>query len=100
MIHYSCDRCRRSIHEDELRFSVSVEIQVALDYEGSPFDDADESAGELQEILQQMNEEEREEISQYAYQRRHFDLCSDCHREYVKNPLAVEASAKVGFSQN
>ena len=32
MIHYSCDRCRRTIEPDEeLRYSVNIKIEVALD---------------------------------------------------------------------
>ncbi len=31
MIHYSCDRCKRSIEPDEeLRYSVSIKIEIAL----------------------------------------------------------------------
>ncbi len=100
MIHYSCDRCRRTIHEEELRFSVSIEIQVAIDYDERTLEEIDDPLGELNEILQHFDEDEREEISQFAYQQRHFDLCADCHREYLKNPLAVDLSAKVEFSEN
>lgn len=99
MIHYSCDRCRRSIDSDELRFSVTLEVQAAVDDSGYVESAADQLC-ELEEILQQMDEEEREEITQYAYQRRQYDLCPECQREYLKNPLAVEAIAKVGFSEN
>ena len=103
MIHFSCDRCRRTIDEDDLRFAVSIEIQVAL--EGSPFeiDDSLDSESELEvlhEVLNQFDQEEREEISQFAYQRKQFDLCPDCHREYLKNPLGVEPQSRVGFSEN
>jgi len=101
MIHYSCDRCKRSIESDEeLRYSVSIEIQVALDLPDFETDSDLDHLGELNEILECLSESEREEISQSAYQRRRFDLCSDCHREYVKNPLAVDATAKLGFSEN
>ena len=99
MIHYTCDRCRRSIESDELRFSVTLEVQVAIEENAYEMETADQIA-ELEEILQQFDEEEREEIHQYAYQRRQYDLCCDCQKEYLKNPLAVDAIAKVGFSQN
>ena len=46
------------------------------------------------------NDSEKEEISRFAYQRRRFDLCSSCHREYVKNPLGMDATANLGFSEN
>lgn len=111
MIHYSCDRCRREIDPEELRFSVVIEVQVAiedgplsgigaLNAGGVGVDSSLAELGELQELLQQFDDDEREEISQRAYQHRQYDLCSDCQREYLKNPLAVDAIAKVGFSEN
>ena len=101
MIHYSCDRCKRSIEPDEeIRYAVSIEIQVALDLTEFETDNDRDHLGELNEILERLDDSEREEISESAYQRRRFDLCSDCHREYVKNPLALDAAAKLGFSEN
>lgn len=100
MIHYTCDRCRRSIDQDELRFSVVIEVQVAIEDGPIGVDSIADELCELKEILQQFNDEEREEISQYAYQQRQYDLCCDCQREYLKNPLSVDAVAKVGFSEN
>lgn len=101
MIHYSCDRCKRAIEPDEeLRYSVSIKIEVALDTTEFETDDDRDHLIELNEILERLDDSEREEISQSAYQRRQFDLCSDCHREYVKNPLSVDAATKLGFSEN
>jgi hypothetical protein len=101
MIHYSCDRCKRAIEPDEeLRYAVNIKIEVALDSTEYEADDDRDHLIELNEILERLDDSEREEISQSAYQRRRFDLCSDCHREYVKNPLSVDAAAKLGFSEN
>jgi DNA-directed RNA polymerase subunit RPC12/RpoP len=101
MIHYSCDRCRRSIEPDEeLRYSVSIKIEVTIDSSEFESEDERDHLVELNEILDRLDEAERDEISQSAYQRRRFDLCSDCHREYLKNPLALDAAAKLGFSEN
>ena len=101
MIHYSCDRCRRSLHMDEeIRYSVSIEIQVALDSTEFEMGDDRDHLNELQEILERLDETEKEEISRFAYQRRRFDLCSNCHREYLKNPLGMDTTANLGFSEN
>ena len=99
MIHYTCDRCGKPIDPDELRFSVTIEIQVAIDADTYGIESHVDDLHELQEVLAQFDEEEREEITQYAYQRKQYDLCAECHREYLKNPLAVEV-ARVGFSEN
>ena len=101
MIHYSCDRCKRTIEPDEeLRYAVSIKIEVALDSAEYEADDDRDHLVELNEILERLDDSEREEISQSAYLHRRFDLCSDCQREYVKNPLSVAAAAKLGFSEN
>ena len=34
------------------------------------------------------------------YQRRRYDLCAQCYQDYIKNPLGVEKSHRVGFSKN
>ena len=100
MIHYSCDRCKRAIEPDEeLRYSVSIKIQVALDSSEFEQDEERDHLNELHEILERLDDSEREEISESAYQHRQFDLCSDCHREYINNPLSIDA-IKMGFSEN
>ena len=97
MIHFSCDRCRRALSEEEVRYTVSIEVQVALE---PPHSQVVEGT-DLHEILMHFDdEEEREELSQFAYQRRQFDMCADCQREYLKNPLAIDTAARVDFSQN
>lgn len=101
MIHYSCDRCKKPINPDEeLRYTVAIEIQVAIDSSEFEYEDEREHLKELNEILERLDDEERAEISEYAYQKRRFDLCSCCHREYVKNPLVADVAANFGFSDN
>lgn len=100
MIHYSCDRCRCSIEPEEIRYTVTIEVQVALDSNEYETDPDRDHLSELNAILEQLDESEREEISRSAYERRKFDLCADCHREYIKNPLAIDVPAKLGFSEN
>ena len=62
MIHYSCDRCKRAIEPDEeLRYAVSVKIEVALDTTGFETDDDRDHLNELHEILERLDDSEREE---------------------------------------
>ena len=101
MIHFSCDRCHRAIAEDELRFTVTIEIQVAV--EDEPVDSNTLPAAEMEvlhEVLDELNEEEREEVNRFAYQQQQHDLCLECQREYIANPLGCEHPTRVGFSQN
>jgi hypothetical protein len=101
VIHYSCDRCQRIINvEHDVRYSVSIEVQAAIEPLDTDVDEDRDHLLELQNILEKMSDAEREEISQNAYQHHSYDLCSDCHRQFVKNPLAVDTAGKLQFSDN
>ena len=102
MIHYSCDRCQRLIDpEQDLRYIVKVEIQAAME----PLDSADDESDrdylmEIQDILDGVEAGDELSISDDIYQKRRFDLCPECYRKFVKNPVGREPAAKLGFSQN
>ncbi|MEM7783400.1 MAG: hypothetical protein AAF623_08620 [Planctomycetota bacterium] len=102
MITYSCDRCRRKIElDEELRYSVWIEIEVALDSSEFEYEDPREHLDELNEIFERLSDEEKAEISEQAYQKKRFDLCAVCHGEYVKNPLGIRWEAsEVTYSDN
>lgn len=102
MIHYSCDRCRRIIDPSEdLRYVVTMEVQAAMDPidEGEAEDDRDHLL-EIQEILERLDDAENDLIGADVYQKRRFDLCPECYRKFMKNPIAGETPAPLGFSQN
>ena len=101
MIHYSCDRCKRVIESEELRYVVRLEVQALMD--PSEIDDVDEDRDyllELHEILERLDDEEGDYIGEDVYQKRRFDLCPDCYRKFMKNPVGHEVPAHLGFSQN
>ncbi len=102
MIHHSCDRCKCMIDpEDELRYVVKLEILAAM--EPADADDVEDDRDhllEVQEILERLEAGEDENVSDEIYQRKHFDLCSTCYREFIKNPLGREQPVHLGFSAN
>lgn len=102
MIHYSCDRCKRVLDpEQELRYVVKLEIYAAM--EPLDCDEQDEDRDhltEIQEILERLEDGDDETIADDIYQKRRYDLCADCYRQYIKNPIGREAPAHLGFSQN
>jgi hypothetical protein len=101
VIHYSCDRCQRKIDvEHDVRYSVSIEVQAAIEPLDTEVDDDRDHLLELQKILEEMSDAERKEVSQNAYQIRRYDLCPECHRQFMKNPLAVESASSLQFSEN
>ena len=101
MIHYTCDCCKRSIDpENELRYVVRLEVYASIDpleEEGS--EDRDHLQ-ELQDILERLDDAEDEQICDDVYHHRRFDLCSECRKRYVQNPLARLSAQQLDFSQN
>jgi hypothetical protein len=102
MIHYSCDRCKRSIDPDlELRYIVRLEIQAAMEpLNNEESDDDRDHLLEIQEILNELESETDAAVSDSIYQRRSFDLCKECYRKFVKNPVGRDLPTSIGYSKN
>jgi len=100
MIHFTCDRCKRVIDpEQELRYVVRMEIEAAMDpiHESEPPDDRDHLL-EIDEILERVDTDV--EVSETTYHKRRYDLCPQCYRKFLANPLAREKKTTLGFSHN
>ncbi len=96
MIHYSCDRCHKTINaREEIRYVVRIEVQLAVgEREDEILDEA--SVEELERMLD--NIDLPMEVAVPSNEKT-FDLCSHCYAEYIDNPLAIEAIG-VNFSKN
>jgi hypothetical protein len=55
---------------------------------------------EIHEILERKYANESECVSHDVYQKRRYDLCPECHRKFIKNPLGRESAPQLDFSQN
>ncbi len=103
MIHYSCDRCQRLIEkDDELRYVVRLEVQATMGESAfvEAEDDERDHLLEVHEILERHDDENDPLISDEVYSRRRFDLCSNCYRAFLRNPLGREVAKTIDFSQN
>ena len=102
MIHYSCDLCRCNLDpQEDLRYVVKMEVYAVMDSGCSEDDDDDrDHLQEIQDILQRMDDAESEQIGDDVYKQIRFDLCADCRRRFVKNPLAREVVKQFNFSEN
>ncbi|OHB96172.1 MAG: hypothetical protein A3I59_04740 [Planctomycetes bacterium RIFCSPLOWO2_02_FULL_50_16] len=90
MIHYSCDMCGSIIKtEEELRYVVKIEIY--------PADDDEEENEELGSIGDDIagfdleDEKGEDSADDMEYKTLRFDLCSECHKRYVRDPLFVKS---------
>jgi hypothetical protein len=103
MIRYSCDLCKRELDpQDDLRYVVKIELYAALD----PEVDDDREAGdrdhleEIQDILERLEDSSNSEIGDDVYQQLRFDLCPECRKRFLKNPLGPRTAKAFGFSSN
>ncbi len=101
MIHYTCDRCKCEINPDEeLRYSINVEIKAVFETPTEPIDDATDHLLELSEMLERLDDQDNGSLNDDVYQRRRYDMCCDCYQQYQKNPLGRETPLSLGFSAN
>ncbi len=102
MIQYSCDRCKRRLDpQEDLRYVVKVEVSAFMDpLESDEMDDDCDHLLEVQEIIECSEDEESDQIGDDIYRRLRFDLCSDCYKRYLLNPVGREPVEHFGFSEN
>lgn len=102
MIHYSCDRCKRVLDaQQDLRYTVRIEIEAAMDpINEEELDEDRDHLMEIEDILERAGDEAYDDVGEDIYQRRRFDLCPECYRKFIKNPIGREEKASLGFSQN
>ena len=102
MIHYTCDRCKRQINTaDQTRYVIQIDIQSAADAPKADFEDDIDQLTELHQMLEGMNDptiEEDDHVESSHHGR--YDLCPECHRQFLKNPLGRDAVLALGFSNN
>jgi hypothetical protein len=102
VIRYCCDRCRREIDTQfELRYTLTIEIEAAIEDETQEIVDDPDHLDEIQQMLDSADDICSSPFTDDAYQRKQFDLCKECFCQYIKNPLAKDQSSNhLGFSKN
>ncbi len=101
MVRYSCDLCSRNLESnDDLRYVVKVEVYAAYDASAEDDDDDRDHLQEIQDILERLDDADDEQIGTDVYQVLRFDLCPECRKRFLKNPLGRESLKAFGFSSN
>jgi hypothetical protein len=102
MIHHSCDLCKRTIDtEQDVRYVVKMEVYAALDPTLDETDNDRDGLQEVQDMLQRMEETGTEGVSEdEVYQSLRFDLCPECRKKFLKQPLGRTPVKQFDFSQN
>ena len=101
MIHFTCDCCNRTIDsERDLRYVVRMEVYAAQGDADCEVDDDRDHLLEIEEIIERLEDIEDERIGEDIYQQVRFDLCSECRKKFVRDPLGRQNSSLFNFSQN
>ena len=102
MIRYSCDLCKRELDShDDLRYVVKMEVYAAFDPSAANEEDDDrDHLQDIQDILERIEDAEDIQIGEEVYQQLRFDLCPECRRRFLENPLGREVAKAFGFSAN
>ena len=102
MIHFTCDLCGKAMHRDEdVRHVVKIEVYAAYDPLEITEEDLDQDhMEEIGHILSQMEDMDPHELEDEVYKGFRFDLCSSCHKKFLKDPLGRELTRRFNFSEN
>lgn len=101
MIRYVCDLCGREIQQDrDIRYQVKIEVRAAFDPVNDDEDPDDrDHLEEIHEILSTLPQlgPEAFESAEKVFK---FDLCAECRKKFLRDPLGRDAVKILGFSKN
>lgn len=103
MIHYICDRCKRQIDPaDETRYLVQIDIQSTPDHSPVDLEDDIDHLTELHQMLEGNHDQpirDGDDLVESSH-RGQYDLCPECYRQLLRNPLGRDSMLALGFSNN
>lgn len=91
-IRYACDRCGRRLEPDDPdRYVVRVEVFAAADHLSISEEDLRrDHRDEIERLLNQLEDMNPDDVEDQTYRAFRFDLCRDCHKEYLRNPIRLK----------
>jgi hypothetical protein len=103
MLHVTCDLCGKELTPgDDHRYVVKMEVFAAHDPSEITEADLDDDHMEaVSQLLRDTDESPSDPDSDApAYKNFRYDLCPECHKKFVRDPLSKEAAQKFDFSEN
>lgn len=104
MVHITCDVCGKQLtsgHDDH-RYVVKVEVYAAQD--PATLTEADLDEDHLEAVSQLLRDEEHgladPEMAAPQYKNFRYDLCPECHKKFLRDPLGRDTAQKFDFSEN
>ena len=102
MLHVTCDLCGKELRPGEDHHVVKIEVFAAHDPAEITEADLDEDHMEaVSQLLREMEDNLADpELAEPAHKNFRYDLCPDCRKRFVRDPLGKEAAQKFDFSEN
>jgi hypothetical protein len=102
MVHFTCDLCGKDLPATgEPRFVVKVETYAGIDPTEITEEDLDEDHMEaIADLLQRDPHHRHEDPDGSSHHAFRYDLCPECHRRFLKDPLNREVLRTLDFSKN
>jgi hypothetical protein len=102
MVHFTCDLCGKDLTASgDPRYVVKIAAYAGFDpneiTEGDLDDDHMEAVSQL---LQRDEGTSPQDLEAHVYKGFRFDLCSECHCRFLKDPLGKELLRSFDFSKN
>jgi hypothetical protein len=100
MVHVTCDGCQKELFSGDDHFVVKIEAFVAQD--PLKLTEADLDEDHMEEVSKLLCELDEDDVDLVGPARRSFryDLCPECHKKFVRDPLGRDAAQKFDFSKN
>jgi hypothetical protein len=102
MIHYSCDMCKGELDpRHDTSYVVRMEVYPAPVEATAGIDGDRDHLGDIHEVLERIEEFDADGQLPVndTYQTRRFDLCSECCKQFLKEPLGRGAAQQFDFSK-
>jgi hypothetical protein len=101
MLHITCDLCGKELGTGVDRFVVKIEVFAAHDPNEITEADLEEDHMEaVSQMLQEMDDTADPVGIEPASNQFRYDMCPECRKRFVRDPLTKENSQKFDFSEN
>jgi hypothetical protein len=100
MLHITCDLCGKELRSGEDHHVVKIEVFAAHD--PAELTEADLDADHMEQVSQMLREADDCPVEDLEPASRHlrFDLCPECRKRFLRDPLNKDAAQKFDFSEN
>ncbi|VTR98070.1 hypothetical protein [Tuwongella immobilis] len=103
MMPFSCDACGKAL-TSETRFTVQIEVYPAPDLAQLPPADPDcDHLDAMHELICEQEEADSDSdlnLLLPAYQKMQYALCPACQKRFLQDPLGLDSTTKLHFSEN